>query len=261
VAAVAVAAVATVASGGAAAPLLALAAVGLVAATISLADQISKSAGGPEISIGKLLTTMTSKFLQACGVPEEKAEAIGKVMAGAIAIGALCVGCPAVLVEPQLLGTMTTGICQLAGAGDQATGIASMVVGIAAAVTVGIVMAVMSFGASSATTAVDVSVKVANVAVGAGAQIAGGATAVATGAVNIEKAGLERAAQNVLADKSDLAAVMVKLQKMMEDGREDIKNIIQQIEDSMTAVTQMINGAADSMAQITSNIGKQRQTI
>lgn len=256
VAAVAVAAVATVATGGAAAPLLAFAVIGLVGATISLADQISKECGGPEISIGNLLTTMSSKFLEACGVPKEKAEQIGKVMAGVAAVMM-----PAMLlVEPGLAGTMATGICELAGADKNTTMYVAMAASVAAAITVGIVMVVASGGASAANVGMSTSIKLANTMVTAGAQIAGGVTTAATGAINISKAHTQREAENLLSDKKDLEAAMVKLQKQMEEGREEIKKVLAQIEDGMQAVTQMINGAAESMSQITANLGK-RQSV
>lgn len=262
VAAVAVAAAATVVSGGAAAPLLVFAVMGLVGATISLADQISKECGGPEISIGNLLTTMSSKFLEACGVPKEKAEQIGKVMAG---VAALMM--PAMLlVEPGLAGTMATGICELAGADKNTTMYVAMAVSVAAAITVGIVMVVASGGTSAANSAVSTTSKLASTLaaagprIAAGAQIAGGVTTAATGAVNISKAYTQREAENLLSDKKDLEAAMVKLQKQMEEGREEIKKVLAQIEDGMQAVTQMINGAAESMSQITANLGK-RQSV
>ena len=285
VVAVAVAAVASVGSFGAGTPLLALAVVGLIGSTISLADQISQECGGPTISIGNLLTTMTSKFLEACGVDAETAGKIGKVMAG-VAAAAM----PAMLlVEPGLAATFASGICELAGASPEVTGYVSMAVGIAAAVTVGIVMAVASAGASSgsavtnaaaqtgstaataatkvATTAaqttstittatMSTSAKVANGLVGAGAQIASGATQIGGGIVTIQKAGIEKEGQKALADKKELAADMLKLQQQMEDGREEIKKVIQQIEDGLMSVTKMINDSADSMSQITANMGK-----
>ncbi|WP_144630582.1 type III secretion system translocon subunit SctE [Bordetella genomosp. 13] len=248
IAAVAIAAVATVASGGAAAPLLAMAVIGAVGATISLADQISQECGGPEISIGNLVQTMVGKFLEACGVPPETAERIGRVMGGVLAIAVPVM----LLVEPQLLGGMAQNIALLSGADEQTAGYIGMAVGIAAAVTAGIAMAVVSGGSSAGTAAT----KIASSLVGAGAQIVQGATSVATGGLKISEAIDKRDAENIIADKKELEAAMVKLQKQMEEGREELKKVIQQIEEGMQAVTKMIAGAADSMAQVTSNIGK-----
>ncbi|SAI69987.1 outer protein B [Bordetella ansorpii] len=248
IAAVAIAAVATAATGGAAAPLLAMAVIGAVGATISLADQISQECGGPEISIGNLVQTMVGKFLEACGVPPETAERIGRVMGGVLAIAMPVM----LLVEPQLLGGMAQNIALLAGADEQTAGYIGMAVGIAAAITAGIAMAVVSGGAGAGTAAT----KIASSLVGAGAQIVQGATSVATGGLKISEAIDKRDAENIIADKKELEAAMVKLQKQMEEGREELKKVIQQIEEGLQAVTKMIAGAADSMAQVTSNIGK-----
>ena len=98
--------------------------------------------------------------------------------------------------------------------------------------------------------------KIASSLVGAGAQIVQGATSVATGGLKISEAIDKRDAENIIADKKELEAAMVKLQKQMEEGREELKKVIQQIEEGLQAVTKMIAGAADSMAQVTSNIGK-----
>jgi hypothetical protein len=285
VVAVAVAGAAAIASGGAATPLLALAVIGLIGSTISLADQISQECGGPTISIGNLIGTMTSKLLESFGVDPETAGKIGKVMAGVAVIMAPGL----LLVEPGLAATMAQGICELAGVDPAVAGYVTMAIGIAAAVTVGIVMAVASAGASSGsavanataqtgataattgakvastaaqttstvtTATVSTGAKVANGLVGAGAQIASGATQIGSGIVTIQKAGIEKDAQNALADKKALAADMIKIQQQMEDGREEIKKVIQQIEEGLMNVTKMINDSADSMSQITANMGK-----
>jgi len=252
VASVVVAAAATAATGGAAAPLLALAVVGMVGATIMLADQVSQEFGGPQISIGNLLQTVVGKFLEACGVDAEMAERIGKVMSGAMAMMVPVM----LLIEPQLMGTMAEGVAKLAGASDDVAGKISMGFGIAAAVTVGIAMAVMSCGAGAGA-AIS---RVGGAVVGAGSQILQGATSIAQGGVGIAVAADRRDAENAIAGKKELEADMVKLQQQMEADREELKKIIQQIEEGMQAVSKMISGAADSMAQITSNIGK-RATV
>ncbi|ARP93563.1 type III secretion system translocon subunit SctE [Bordetella genomosp. 13] len=247
-AAVAVAAVATVATGGAAAPFLAMAVIGAIGATMALADQISQEFGGPEISIGNLIQTVVGKFLEACGVPPETAERIGRVMGGVMAIAMPVM----LLVEPQLLGGMAQNIALLAGADEQTAGYIGMAVGLAAAITAGIAMAVISGGSSVGTSAT----KIASALVGASAQIVQGATSVATGGIGIATAIDKRDAENAIAEKKELEAAMVKLQKQMEEGREELKKVIQQIEEGLQMVTKMLAGAADSMSQVTSNIGK-----
>ena len=246
--AVAVAGVSAIASGGAATPLLLFASMALVSATISLADQISQECGGPPISLGNLVTSACSKLLQTFGVDQEVADRIGKVMAGAVAIAMPVM----LLVEPQLIGTMAAGVCELAGADPNTAAIVSMVVGMATAVTVGILAAVASCGASAASSAT----KVVSGLINSGAQITLGVTGIATGATGIAVAKTTAEADGVLASKKDLEAAMARLQKLMEEGREDLKKIIQEIEDGIRAVSQIINGSVESMAQITANMGR-----
>ncbi|QXL83621.1 type III secretion system translocon subunit SctE [Comamonas sp. NLF-1-9] len=245
--------VATPFSGGAAAALTALAVVGLVAATMSLADQISKEAGGPEISLSNMMTKMVGGLLQAFGVPQEKAEQIGRAMAGALAILAPA----AILVEPQLLGTMVQGIAQLAGADEKTTMALTMAFGMAAALTVGIATAVAGFNVGQMANAVtNTTIKMANSLITAGSQIIGGATQVAQGATTIAQGAYAEQGQKALADKKELEAFMLKLNQAMEDQREELRKVMQEIEDGVLAVSRMVQASADSMSQITSNIGK-----
>jgi len=233
-----------VVTGGAAAPLLALAVMGLVGSTIALADQISKECGGPEISLSNLMTTVASKFLQACGVDEETAQRIGKVVAGLVGLAS-----PALLmIEPGLLGGLAGGIAELAGADPKTTMALTMAFAIAAAVTMGAVTIAASGGANTVSTASRVLA-----AVGQATQ---GVTQVAQGAVKISVAKTKNEADNIQADKKELDAITRKLQARMEEAQEEITKVIKQMEEGLRMVSQMINGAADSMSQITANIGK-----
>ncbi|WP_368655603.1 type III secretion system translocon subunit SctE [Castellaniella ginsengisoli] len=264
IAAVVAAAAATVASGGAAAPLLALAIVGAISATMTLASAISQECGGPEISINSLIQHTVGKFLtDVCGVDPEQAENICKIVGGALAIA-----CPVMLaLEPSLLGNMAQSIALMAGADEKTAGYIGMALTIAAAIGVGIAMAVMTGGSSVASTATQVgnkvllsSIKTFNTAMtGANAAVSGG-TQIAQGGLNISKAQTEEQAQKAIADKKDLEAMMLKLQKQMEEGREEMKKIIQQIEESTQLVSKMIAGTTDNMSQIAMNMGS-RSTV
>lgn len=259
VVAVAVAAVATVASGGAAAPLLAVAIVGCIAATMSLASAISQELGGPELSIDNLVRNTVGKFLtDVCGVDKEKADSICKVIGGAAAIAF-----PVMLaIEPSLLGNMVQSIAMMAGADEKTAGYIGMGFTLAASIGVGIAMAVMSGGSSAVNSAADVAQKVSLQAVKtintviAGANTAvSGTTQVAQGALGIAKANLEKEGQDAIAGKKELEAMMIKLQKQMEEGREEMKKVIEQIEQSTQVVSKMLAGASDSMSQIATNMG------
>ncbi|EHK65677.1 type III secretion system translocon subunit SctE [Achromobacter arsenitoxydans] len=242
--AVGVLAAGTVATGGAGAPLLALAVMALIGSTIALADQVSKECGGPEISLGNLMTTIASKFLQACGVSEETAQRIGKVVAGLVGISS-----PAMLlIEPNLIGGMAGGIAELAGADPKTAMAVTMAFGMAATIAVGVATIAVTMGASTVSMAARIA--------GAAGQIAQGATQVAQGSIKMSVAKTQNEADNIQADKKELDAITRKLQARMEEAREEITKVIQQMEEGLRMVTQMINGTADSMSQVTANIGK-----
>lgn len=262
---VAVAAVATAASGGAAAPLLALAVMGMVGATMSLASQISQAAGGPPLELSSLMSKLCTSVLKACGVPEEQAEKAGKMMSG---IAGLLSG--AVLADPAFAGQAIAGFAELVGADANQSAIVSAVFTVVATIAIAVVAMVASGGASGADSAskmVDAGRKVADSALKTAdtatklAQagqvvtgVVGGTSTVVQGGINIAKAHDERDAANALADKKSINAVILKLQKQMEDDREEIKKVLDQIMEGMNIVSQMINAAADSRAQLSANL-------
>jgi hypothetical protein len=262
--AVVAAAAATAATGSAAAPLLGLAIVGAISATMTLASAISQEYGGPELSINNMIQQTVGKFLTGvCGVDPEQAKKICKIVGGALAIA-----CPVMLaLEPSLVGNMVQSIALMAGVDEKIAGYIGMALTIAAAIGVGIAMAVMTGGSSVASTATEIgnkvllsSIKTLNTAMtGANAAVSGG-TQIAQGGLNIAKAQKEEQAQKAIADKKDLEAMMLKLQKQMEEGREEMKKIIQQIEESTQLVSKMIAGATDNMTQIAMNMGS-RSTV
>lgn len=197
--AVAVLAAGTVATGGAGAPLLALAVMALIGSTVALADQISKECGGPEISLSNLMTTIASKFLQACGVSEETAQRIGKVVAGLVGLSS-----PALLlIEPGLIGGLAGGIAELAGA-DQKTSMAlTMAFAMAATVAVGVATIAVTAGTSAVTMASRIA--------GAAGQVVQGATQIAQGSIKMSVAKTQNEAENIQADKKELDAITRKL--------------------------------------------------
>src|SRR5690606_26998793 len=132
---------------------------------------------------------------------------------------------------------------------------------------IGIAMAVMTGGASAASTAAQVSnkvllssIKTFNTVLASTNVAVSGSTQIAQGGLNISKAQSEEKAQKAMADKKDLEAMMLKLQKQMEEGREEMKKIIQQIEESTQLVSKMIAGTTDNMNQIAMNMGS-RSTV
>jgi hypothetical protein len=255
IAAVVVAAVAAVASGGVGSPLFAMAVVGLVASTMSLASAISQEAGGPPLEISTWLAKGIGAALAGMGVPKDKAEAIGKI--------ALLAAPGLILIDPSMLGQATGAIAQLSGADASQIAIVTAVFTAVATVAAAGAMVVLSGGAGAgkALDGIAKTVSVcAKVAQGAGVA-ASAAGDIGQGAVAIEKAGYDRAADNAQADKKAIDAVIAKLQKQMEDSRDDLKKVMDQLMDGMTIVSQMINAAADNRSQITANLGGKGATV
>lgn len=213
--AVAVAAIATVATGGAAAPLLALAVLGLASAITSIASDIDKARGGK--GFDHVLQWMDPGSL------------VGKGMA-------------------ELAKAM--------GASDEQAAIVSAVFAVATTLAI-IVASVVLTGGTSAGSALEGLSKTIMTASRIGQAVvgvAGGVTQVAQGGINIAVAHDQRDAAVIQSDKKKIDAIIVKLQQQMEEGREDIKKVMDEIMEGMNIVSQMINASDASRSQITANM-------
>ncbi|CAM3833892.1 type III secretion system translocon subunit SctE [Bordetella tumulicola] len=248
VAIVAVTAVAAIASGGAAIPLLALSVMALIGATMSLADQASKELGGPEISLSNLVSSGSVQLLKTFGVEQDEAEKIGKVLVGVAAVALPVL----LLIEPQMVGTMATGICELAGASPETAAIVGAVVGMVAAFTVGIVVVVGSGGVG----AVPSAMAITNGIVRSGGQVVQGGTMMATGAMKISTAVTTAQASEIQAATLELKANKLVAQKCIEQDQDTMRNVLEQVQNSMQAASQIIRDLYASLSQISTNIGR-----
>lgn len=259
--AVAVAAVATVATGGAAAPLLAIAAIGLAAATVSLASAISQEYGGPALEPSALIAKGMTKLLTSMGMDEKQAQSLGKVLAGAavIAAGAGFM----VAIDPSLIGNMVGGIAELSGADQNTAMYISMAFTIATTIAVSIAMAVATGGAAAPAAISNIAKMAATVGkvTQAVAGVASGVGSVGKGVMDIQAAGAQKTADQAVADRKQLDAIILKLQKQMEEDREELKKVIDQLMEGMNVVTQMINAAANSRSQLAANINSRNVAV
>lgn len=264
--AVAVSAVATVASGGAVAPGLVVACVALAAATISMASAISQECGGPPLELSSLLTQAVSALLVELGVSKEKADSIGKVTSGIIAIAATSGG--ALFLDPAFLSNVLAGSMELGGVDPGTVATAAMGLTIATTLVIGIASAVLTMGAGSVsaienvverTTASTVRVaqlvgKVGSLVQGA-ALVMSGAAAIGASVEGIKSEDAQCDADTILADKKRLEALTKALMVAMQADGDDLKKIIKEIEDSVQGISDLIAENAKSMSDITSNIG------
>ncbi len=220
--AVVAAAVATAATGGAAAPILALAMLSLASATVSLASEISKAAGGPD-------------FDHVAGWMDP-ASLVGKGMGE---------------------------LAKAFGADEQQAAIVSATFAVVTTIAITAAAVVLTGGASAAG---DIG-KIADLALKVGragqaiAGVATGLTEAAHGGVNIAAAHDTRSAALAQADKKKIDAIIAMLQQQMEENRTEMKKVLDEMMEGMNIVSQMINAAGQSRAQISSNLTGRGQII
>lgn len=213
--AVAVAAIAAVATGGAAAPLLALAVLGLASAITSIASDINKAMGGK--GFDHVLQWMDPSSLVGRGMAE---------------------------------------LAKALGANDEQAAIVSAVFAVATTLAI-IAASVVLTGGSGAGSALDGLSKTITTASRIGQAVvgvAGGVTQAAQGGINVAVAYDQRDAAVIQSDKKNIDAIIAKLQQQMEEGREDIKKVMDEIMEGMNIVSQMINASDASRTQITANM-------
>lgn len=239
-------------TGGAAGPLLALALVGLVASTMSLASAISQSQGGPTLDLNTAMNWACKSLLEAVGVPKDKIEAASHTMAGALG---LVTG--AWMVDAQLVGSLASGAAALGNASENQAAIIGATFAAVAGIAVAVVTAVAS-GGVGATEAVKKAVEKIPQAVNvvqyslAGA---GAANSLVNAGMNIDVAFDEHGAAMAQVDRQKFAAVIAKLQALMEQDSELISKVVHEIEEALSQIAQMIAAAGESHMQIASNIG------
>jgi hypothetical protein len=268
VVAVVAAAVATAASVGAGAPLLALAVMGLVATGMDLANHISQSMTppGPEISIGKLMTDFATVILtDVCGMSKEEAQKMAPILACVMAT-IVSPGAAAILA-PDLYGNAAAAIAVAAGMNPDDAKWLAMAITLAVTLVVAVAMVVATGGGSAAKLGGDVA-KVggeaakaaANTAkqIGAITQAVGqgvsGATNIAQGAIKIDAAHSTRDAELARASKKEFDKMIMVLGKQMEEEKERIKELLENLDQAMTMVSQMIASAGDTRLQQVKNI-------
>lgn len=243
--AVGFAAVASAATGAAAAPMLVLSGMALVSAVTSLADQVSREAGGPPISLGGFLSGLVGRLLAALGVADD----IAKIVVG-LAVPVV------LLIEPQMLGEMAQGVARLAGADDATAGYVAMALSIVAAIAAAAINAAGTAGAGSASAISGACNRAAAVAT----QVLQGGTGVAQGGVAVSMAVDRKQADLLVADKADLAASLTKLRAAMEREADDIKKILAQFDEAYQMIARMISDMASTHSQVSANLGR-RQVV
>lgn len=248
---------ATVVTGGAALPLVVVAAVALVAATISMADAISQERGGPSLTVSSLMSKACSAAFDLMGMNKEDAEKYGKFAAGAIGTFVL----PGLLLlDPTLAGNLMGGIATIAGEEEQTVMVMAAVATVVATLAAAALMIVMTAGTGVAASAGKTMTTVTT-ALQASLGVMQGGMSVTNGSLTIAKAVDDRDVAHLGAAKKKIDALLIKLQGQMEEQKEDIQKVIEELMDSYKVVMQMFSTAASSRQQVTANIGGRNAMI
>jgi hypothetical protein len=254
VVAVVAAAVLTVATAGAAAPLLGLAVMGLVATGFDLANHISQNMTppGPEISISKFMTDAATAILtKVCGMSEDEAKKFAPILAAVMAT-VVSAGAAAILA-PDLYGNAAAAIAVAAGMDPKDAQWLAMAVTLAVTLAVAITMVVATCGMSTFD-GVARTVQMAGKIAQAAGSIMSGVTNVGTGIAKIDAAGSTKDAEVARAQKKEIDALITKMAAQMEDERERLKELLANLDQSMTMVSQMIASASQTKLQMSKNI-------
>lgn len=250
--AVAVTGAAAVVSGGAAIPLLALSVTGLIASTMSLANEVSTELGGPELSLSNLISSVTVKLLEAVNMDKETAEKIGKVMVGVVAVALPVL----IATDPQMLGTAAEGLCLAAGVSPDTAATVGAVMGVVSAITVGVAMAVATTLASGGMAALPSGVKLANSIIQAAGTVVKGTTMAAKGAVDVSVAVKQRNVAFLQAHGKDLQTQTMTMRQEFKNQQEALSTLMDHIQSSMTRLSSFIKELYDNLSQISNNIGR-----
>lgn len=256
-----VAAVATVATGGAAAPLLAMAVIGVVTTSISLVNQVRATQEPPQdpidsfsTAVGKLMSNMLVEF----GMDKDKADKLGSTLSGLVGVMT-----GAVLIDPAFAGQLMGGIAEAFGADETQIAIVkasfTLLAGLATAVVMMVACGKIPAGevVNGMTKILDITSKVGGLLT-AGLAIGAGGAAISSGIATIEQGHLQKDADSKLVDKKKLDAMLVEMQAAAEQAKEDLKKLLDEIQNGMATVSAMISAGGESRTQIATNMGGQR---
>lgn len=283
---------ATIATGGAAAPLLALAVVGLVAATVDLASQINQEIhpDAEPFTLGSLIGDAIIEAMDAAGISGDDRVAASSF---ASALGFL-------LMQPDLAGQMAGDAAKANGASEDEIAKITMGVQIAAVITTIVAMIAITIasggagggnaasstakiGAQTADTVGDVAnatqktanavekvadtadkvkkasdaatkvIKAARILEG-GTAVVQGSAGVATGAIGIQVAEITQDADKSRAEAKKIEAILAQLQAQSEEQTARLKEIIQALDEGMAQFSQMVAAAGDQRANQVKNL-------
>lgn len=267
---------------GAAAPIAAaciagvVAACGLVGGGFALASSISQACGGAPAELSSLASDLCTRILIDLGVPEEKAKSGGKLMSGAL--GLFCTAGLGVLVDQQFAGNALAGLLEVCDVPKDVAQIIGMVATLGTTIAIAAATILITLGAGTGA-AVSSIAKAAGSGVKAGSDalklvtqtaqavkiisnfanglcsLTKGGLSIAQGALGVSEAVTRREGDQARIDKKHIDAIIVGLMKAMEDEREQLKKVMQEIEEGLQVTSEILSGAHDNREQLVINMG------
>lgn len=240
-----------VASGGTAAPALAMPVVALVGSTVSIASAASQEAGGPALEINSLLNKGCMAFLQQVGVPEDKLEAASHIMAGAMGVGM-----GAAAIDPQVWGDLASGITQMITTDQTKAAIVGAVFTAVAAIAVAAGTSLATGGASAVEAGANAAKSIPQIAkiVQGSTQVVSGVSSAAAGGLNVSVALDEHASEMAQAAHDAAIAWVAFWQANFEQGMQELDQVLKNSQQNFEQTSQMLADAGTSYSQIVANM-------
>lgn len=282
-----VSAAAIVATAGTATPLMVgFLALTIVTSSMALAGQIAQEAGYDQpLDVSHWLAKGFSTMLtDGLGVSEEDAAHGGKLISGSLL--------PLALLDPKILGNLAGGIAGFAGADETDMAIVEGTFAVVATVAVMVLaMGASASKAGKAADAVEDASKVGQGVEGAaegaaagagnagkaaeaarladlqknaqgvaasgrivqgGMSLSNGTASIGSGTIDAMKAGDQRDAAMAQTDKQKIQATIMRIQRLLEEEREALKKVMDEMSNVTTVVTEVLANAASTRSQIAS---------
>ena len=240
-----VAVVATVATGGLASPLLAVAVVGVATLAYS-AGKMALEKLGVQGDLSDLFTFVANKVMQILPIPEEKREAIAQIVGCGLVM--LATGGATLVVDPTVFSKVVGGAAALVTDNQEVLGWVNMVATATAAIGTAIAVTIMTGGGGSA--------KAVSGIINAISAAGSSAQNIGSGVMDLQIAKDVKAGDLAKVEKKEIDAFLLKLQRMLEEDTEQLKKVLQELEDGFASISQILSDGAASRTQIVTNIAR-----
>lgn len=243
----------TIASGGAASPLLGLAILGLVAATMDMASAISQQAGGPPLNLTQGLELGFSKLMVKFGMSEDKAMQTAKLLTGVV-VAATMVG---VLIAPDAIGDGIAGLSQLAfHASDAQAAMISGVITAAVSIAISVVMIVAGNTSGTFAAGAKVTELFASVCRWSGniGQFVSAGNSIAQGGVGISIGVDQRAADLSNADIVDQRAEIVESKQLADRALDDMRKLFESSNNIWKIAAAIVQRTGETQSKLTTMV-------